>query len=218
MVLRMLEPIVRAGAHTLRRELTLACAAFLTRGWTRLYTAMAPLEEKMDRRAELLSDLHEHISDSRAKGVGPEAIALQVLSRNLRGAPDDLKWSAPYFSTAISERLKGWAATGNRARTLTRGILQVLPPGALHLRKGAQACINIFGSSNSGGNMIVNILSLFIVACGMGVLVAGAGLTLGGFLLIQRSAEVIGLFIAAIGVAGLLMGGRYVIEGGRQLR
>lgn len=218
MVVGMFEPIARVCALVINRECALPVAVLLTRRWIWLYTSMAPLEERMDRRAELLSDLHEHISDSRAGGVGQEAIALGVLSRSLRGAPEDLKWSAPYAPTALVERLRHGAVASGLTRALRCGILRILQTGALPLMKRAQAGFNNPGSTHSGGNMTVKILSVFLVACGIGSLVAGGGLTLGGLLLMQRSAEAFGMFIAAWGVVGLVMGGRFVIEGGRQLR
>ena len=205
MAVGMFEPIVRVCALVVNRECALPVAVLLTRRWIWLYTSMAPLEERMDRRAELLSDLHEHISDSRAGGVRPEVLALQILSRNLRGAPDDLRWSAPYLVTSLAE-------------TLTLRITRMFQAVALPLTRRSRLEIHNSNSKHLGGNMIVKILSVFLVACGIGALVAGGGLTLGGYLLIQRSAEMVGMFILMIGLGGLVMGGRLVIEGGRQLR
>ena len=89
------------------------------KAWTWLYTSVAPEGERSPRRAEVLSDLHEHIEDSRAEGHRPAEIAVQVLLRMLCGVKDDLAWSAPYFPNAMAERLGRGGETLGRFKTPT---------------------------------------------------------------------------------------------------
>ena len=85
----------------------LPVARYLANVWIRLYTASAPKEERDDRQAELLSDIHEHIRDSQAQGYRPAEIAAQVMFRVVWGSKDDLAWCAPHIPNALVNRLEG---------------------------------------------------------------------------------------------------------------
>ncbi len=78
----------------------------LLRTWTWLYTSVAPEGERLSRRAEMLSDLYEHIQGSKAEGHRPAEIAVQVLLRMVFGVKDDLAWSAPYLPKAMADSLE----------------------------------------------------------------------------------------------------------------
>ena len=66
-----------------------------------------------------MSDLHEHVQDSRAEGHRPAEIAVHVLLRMLCGVQDDLAWSVPYLPSAMAERLERGGATLSQFRTPT---------------------------------------------------------------------------------------------------
>lgn len=60
--------------------------------WVRCYTRHLPPDAAERRLGELESDLHEHIAQERAAGRPDAAIAREVATRALRGAPDDVLW------------------------------------------------------------------------------------------------------------------------------
>jgi hypothetical protein len=64
----------------------------LTRRWVRAYTRPLPAELREERRAEVDSDLWEHRSDTRERGLGSTLTALEVAGRLLAGIPADLAW------------------------------------------------------------------------------------------------------------------------------
>ena len=69
---------------------TFACR--LTRRWVRLYTARLSHDARDGRRAEIDSDLWEHLTDARANQETQFATDLDVLVRTLTGIPSDLVW------------------------------------------------------------------------------------------------------------------------------
>ncbi len=97
----------------------LPAVRLFVRAWTWLYTSVAPAVERGPRRAEVLSDLHEHIEDSKAEGHSPAEIAIHVLLRTFCGLKDDLTWSVPYLPHAMTERLESGSHTLSRLRTPT---------------------------------------------------------------------------------------------------
>lgn len=90
--------------------------------WTRLYTSVAPEGERQARREEVLSDLHEHINDSKSEGYRPAEVAVQILFRMVWGAKDDVAWSTPYFSNAMATRLDSWSEDLSRMKTSRAAI------------------------------------------------------------------------------------------------
>jgi hypothetical protein len=63
-----------------------------TRRWVRLYTARLGSELRDGRRAEIESDLWEHLDDARAINQRDFATQLGVLTRMVTGMPADLVW------------------------------------------------------------------------------------------------------------------------------
>ncbi len=99
------------------RAFALSIARSFAKLWTRLYTSTAPRDERENRRAEVLSDLHEHIEDSRAEGHRPDEIAVQVLIRIVWGMKDDVAWSMPYLPSTLEERLQRGSESIGHMRT-----------------------------------------------------------------------------------------------------
>jgi hypothetical protein len=60
--------------------------------WVACYTRGLPGEVRDARRAELRSDLFEHLQDATSEGQGRLRRSLQVAGRVVRGMPDDLWW------------------------------------------------------------------------------------------------------------------------------
>ena len=100
----------------------LPVARFLANIWICSYTASTPKEERDDRRAEVLSDIHEHIRDSQAQGYRPAEIAAQVMFRTAWGFKDDLAWSVPYLPSALVNRLEGGSKALRRFKTPNAAI------------------------------------------------------------------------------------------------
>ena len=88
------------------RAFALPLARALAKLWTWFYTAAAPRDEQENRRAEVLSDLHEHIADFRAEGYRPDEIALHVICRVVWGMKDDVAWFVPYLPSTLAERFQ----------------------------------------------------------------------------------------------------------------
>ena len=81
-------------------------ARSFARAWTWFYTTAAPENEREARRAEVLSDLHEHISDAQTEGYDPPEIAVQIFFRTVWGIKDDVAWTAQYFPSRLADRLE----------------------------------------------------------------------------------------------------------------
>jgi hypothetical protein len=67
-------------------------ASRLARRWVRIYTAMLSPYVRGGRRAEIESDLWEHLADARAARQSPSTTQLAVLGRMFTGIPSDLVW------------------------------------------------------------------------------------------------------------------------------
>ena len=84
----------------------------IVRHWTRLYTAGARSELRESRRAQIESDLWEHRTDARARGLTRLGLALEVTGRMARGIPSDIAWRVgtgglEMRSTFVIERSTG---------------------------------------------------------------------------------------------------------------
>ena len=94
--------------------LALPIAKGVAKGWLWLYTATAPKIEREARRAEISSDLHDQVADSRAEGHRPVETAIHILLRVVCGMKDDVAWAAPYLPSTLAEKLeKRSEALGN---------------------------------------------------------------------------------------------------------
>lgn len=79
--------------------------------WVASYTRGLPTEVRDARRAELRSDLFEHLRQVAGDGHGRLRRSLQVLGRVVRGMPDDLAWR---FAQQAAARPAAEAAGGPR--------------------------------------------------------------------------------------------------------
>jgi hypothetical protein len=97
--------------------------ARLVMWWVRRYTRDLPPEAAARRADEIAADLHDHVAHERGAGTGERRIALQIVSRMVRGLPADTAW-----------RRRHRPATGRqpvaRAAWATAAILLV-PAGAM---------------------------------------------------------------------------------------
>ena len=108
------------------QALALPTAKFFVNTWTWLYTLVAPKDEREARRAEMLSDLHEHISDWRQEGFGPAAIALHIVLRMVCGLADDLRWTvASCTPMMLVEKLEQGSAALSRFNMPYQAIITI---------------------------------------------------------------------------------------------
>ena len=113
----MLTPLLEIMAWTLIKVAALPVAEYLMRAWLRLYTMGAPEKMREDRRTEILSDLHDHIVDLRAKGLGSVEIAACIIFRLVCGSKDDVAEFAPYYPAALAQHLERGSEAISRFRT-----------------------------------------------------------------------------------------------------
>ena len=116
-----MEHIIKSFAEAL----ALPAARFLVAAWVGLYTLAAPQEERESRRAEIRSDLHEHIDADQGEGIGSTAIAIRIFLRMLCGLPGDVAWAVPYFPATLARGLMRGSEIITRPETL-KGLVPVL--------------------------------------------------------------------------------------------
>lgn len=85
-------PVVCRGWGRRRHECRSGVGATLAAGWTRRLTATAPPDAARERRAEIASDVHEHLALATGAGVSTRWSSWSVASRALRGVPADVAW------------------------------------------------------------------------------------------------------------------------------
>ena len=100
------EILVGAIILVVIRVLALPLSLSFARLWMSIYTAGVPSNLREDRRAEILSDLHEQVTDIREQGYRPDEIAITIMLRVVRGMKDDVAWSAPHLPGALAEQFE----------------------------------------------------------------------------------------------------------------
>ena len=88
------------------RAFALPLAQSFARLWMSIYATGVPSNLREDRRAEILSDLHEHVTDFLEQGYRPDEIAIRIVLRVVRGMKDDVAWSAPHLPGALAEQFE----------------------------------------------------------------------------------------------------------------
>ena len=99
----------------------LPTALRIVRFWTWLYTAVAPNNDRDSRRAEILSDLHEHREHLLGQGHRPVEVAVLIFLRTLAGAMDDVAWAWPHLCQILVGRLN--TSKSSTQRIVTRKVL-----------------------------------------------------------------------------------------------
>jgi hypothetical protein len=67
-------------------------AAELVGRWVQFYTRELPAVVAQRRADEIGADLHDHVAHERAQGMNDRRIALNILSRMVRGLIADVSW------------------------------------------------------------------------------------------------------------------------------
>ena len=106
----------------------LAMAKIIVSGWTWLYTLASPRTERMARREDVLSDLHDQVAQDREEGTAPTRTTLRILARMTLGMRDDVMWAGYQVSSSLGARLsRGSDAVGNvRPSPLAISLLAML--------------------------------------------------------------------------------------------
>ena len=84
----------------------LAVAKLVVSSWTWLYTLASPRNERVARRAETLSDVHDQMAQGREEGIGPIKMTLNILARMMLGSLDDVMWAGRYVPSALDGHLR----------------------------------------------------------------------------------------------------------------
>ncbi len=99
----------------------LPTAIRIVRFWTWIYTVVAPKDDRDSRRAEILSDLHEHREDLQGQGHRPVEVAVLIFLRMLAGAIDDVAWAWPHLCQILMGKLN--SSKSSTQRIMTRKLL-----------------------------------------------------------------------------------------------
>jgi hypothetical protein len=92
--------------------LSLRLATGAVRAWTRLYTWRLKPSDREARRAEIESDLWEHLNAEH----GDRSLPLEIVSRLMLGIPDDMRWRVEQVrSRPASVRRAFWLSMGSAA-------------------------------------------------------------------------------------------------------
>ena len=85
-------------------------------GWVRIYTAGLPGEARDARRAEIESDLWEHVAFAWSGGVAASAIRAQIVARCVLGMWSDLAWRRAQARRSWRTERKGEIVMSERLR------------------------------------------------------------------------------------------------------
>ena len=92
----------------------LTVAKVVVSGWAWLYTLAPPNTERMARREEILSDLHDQVAQDREEGTAPIRTTLHILARMILGSLADVMWAGRQVPSALDAGLRrGSDAVGN---------------------------------------------------------------------------------------------------------
>jgi hypothetical protein len=98
------------------------------------YTRGLPVEVRDARRAELRSDLFEHLRQAAGDGHSRLRRSLQVLGQVVRGMPDDLGWRFAQRAPAPRRQLLAWLLDWVVSPTVAVGVLLTAWSGISPLR------------------------------------------------------------------------------------
>jgi hypothetical protein len=144
----------------------LRLAAALTRAWVRLYTRGLDHDRREARRAELESDVWEHVHDADEAGRPPAAAALEIARRLVGGVPADLTWRLEHRRRGGRARVEG----GRSMRTAIRRHGMVALTGALGVWLLAMAAAVWVDPSAPASTLGKALVSVAVATAGLAVL------------------------------------------------
>lgn len=183
-------------------------AADLVTRWVRLYTRGLPHPVAERRRDELRADLDDHLAHDRSHGVGEARIAIAILSRMVRGMPDDLAWRRHMQPTRgdhmkLFVGLVGAAlATGALALVLDSPLLVLAAVAVL----GVAALIALALGVRSAQR--VGAVGPFIVTLGAGL---GVAATAVAAIVIGERGDAPGLILLGVAMVATVVVGAFAL-------
>ena len=93
----------------------------IVRLWAWIYTALAPKNDRDSRRAEILSDLHDHREQLLREGHRPVEAGVLIFLRMITGAMDDVGWAWPHLCSIFVGKLHSGKISAQRI--VTRKVL-----------------------------------------------------------------------------------------------
>ncbi|NQX27069.1 hypothetical protein HQQ81_06845 [Microbacteriaceae bacterium VKM Ac-2854] len=156
----------------------------VARAWAEFYLEGVAAHVAEERRDELASDVHEHRSWARTRGVPDWRVHIDIASRTLRGVAADLAWRRAVRSGSASER--GPIAS----LTLTAAVLTVA----------------VFGIALSAFALASALVTAWFVPRRLSFVAVAGALLFCALLLVRRPR------LRLAGVAWLAVGGVLAIE------
>ena len=101
----MINIVLGIIATVLVLAFALNVARWLITAWTWVFTSVMPKEERDSHRAEVHSDVHDHIANYREEGHSPSGIAALLIVRFAWGLKDHLAHALPYAPEALADHL-----------------------------------------------------------------------------------------------------------------
>ena len=135
----------------------LPIARSLGKGWTWLYTAVAPEAEREARRSEVLSDLFEHVENAMTEGYRPAEVGVQIVLRVVIGIKDDLAWFSPYLLNTIVAKLEN----------VSEALRLMETPKEVTSYLAFFSMINLLFFFSDGQQSLMECLGLNVVALGV---------------------------------------------------
>jgi hypothetical protein len=118
-------------------------ATWLTRRWTAVYTSGLPEGDLWARRAEIESDVWEHVAFDRQTAEKSIDTGFEILMRMLLGIPSDLLWR--HSTRAAAKRAAPIPRTGD-GKVINREVFATTA-AALTVAIGLFLIVNAFGSA-----------------------------------------------------------------------
>ncbi len=165
-----------------------ATSARLVLAWAARYTRGLPSEVADDRRLELTADLHEHLADAAALGLGRITTSRTVVRRMLLGLPADLSWRHEQLRVARGCAPSEAVMTTGSWTRLQIGIAVLALPFLALSMTGAMNLVNYAMGQSSGSWQLWGGL----VALGCAALISGG-------LALQVWYRTAGLVLVAVG-------------------
>jgi len=83
---------------------SLPVAKWIVMTWVRFYTSLVPPDKGEQRYDQLLSDIHDQITDNTRQNYRPVEIAPKLMYRWVKGLKDDISWCAPYAPKILAKK------------------------------------------------------------------------------------------------------------------
>jgi hypothetical protein len=142
--------------------MTPEAVARLVAHWVRAYTRGLPPLIAARRVEEIEADIDEHIAHARGAGRPPAGIALDVLSRMIRGLPADIEWRRHEQRRALAVRPSARGGSMITSKTAYR-IAAVIALGTALLLVWGVSAMGVIGAEGDP----FDLLYIAVLAVGL---------------------------------------------------